>query len=211
MFYVATVAVYGDPVVAVAKTTFKAGETAFVVVSGVKPGVSKWRTTWLLPSLPTACADTRGRNRPASSASGTLSYDTRACPAFGSGNEGVWRLRLQKGSANFVVLTAFTVDTTPPTDPTIDTSPRARPTRARSRSRSATQRTDASLQCDLDGAGFSACREPAELQRPYRRIAHLPRQGDRPAGNESNAASFTWVGRHCAAAGSRDHGWRRPM
>src|SRR6266508_4370680 len=41
-------------------------------------------------------------------------YETRPCADFGSGNQGLWRLKLKRDNTHFVVLPVFTVDTTPP-------------------------------------------------------------------------------------------------
>src|SRR5439155_1778040 len=107
---------------------------------GMPPGGSNWKTTWILPSGGTACANTGGSDRPNSAADGSLpstaggflqyrpsstatdlwnqdiNYDGGAgsCPAFSTSNEGTWKLRLDPNSSgdttHFVVLPVFTVD-----------------------------------------------------------------------------------------------------
>src|SRR5207249_4248340 len=111
-----------------------------------KPSTNSWNATWLLPSGAVACANTGGSDRPDSNGNGTLpknvatflqyrptttgsvwnresNYETRPCISFADGNQGPWRLRLQFNATNVVVLPVFTVDTTPPPVPTIDSHP----------------------------------------------------------------------------------------
>jgi parallel beta-helix repeat protein len=134
-FYVARALAYSDSGLTVAQSTFTQAATAYVSVTGLKPAQSDWSTTWILPSLAVACANTGGGDRPDSSANGTLAggaflqyrpnttatgavwnqeqnYETRPCASFAIGNAGGWALRLQKDAKDFVVLPVFTVDAT---------------------------------------------------------------------------------------------------
>src|SRR5215218_5878498 len=142
-FYVAKATAYSDSALTTQASTFGANATAYVKVEGLRPSTSNLSTTWLLPNGTTACANTNNNDRPESSAAGRLpdaassflqyqpdnlassadwnkqsNYDG-ACPAFASGNQGAWKLKLESasGQAVTVELPVFSVatDTTAPT------------------------------------------------------------------------------------------------
>ena len=49
-FYVAKVTTYSDAGLTTVRNAFRVGETAYVVLSGVKPATDQWNVTWFLPS-----------------------------------------------------------------------------------------------------------------------------------------------------------------
>ena len=71
-FYVAKATAYSDSGLTTTKSSFAAGQTAYVVVQGVPTGLANWNTTWVLPSAATACANTAATDRPESSGTGRL-------------------------------------------------------------------------------------------------------------------------------------------
>jgi PKD domain len=71
-FSFAKASLYQDPVLAITKTNFAAGQTAYVRVDGFEVSSSRVSSTWLLPSGATACSNTGGNDRPDSSAGGIL-------------------------------------------------------------------------------------------------------------------------------------------
>ncbi|MEK6275737.1 MAG: hypothetical protein AABM30_10405, partial [Actinomycetota bacterium] len=157
VFDVAKATAYTSAALTTTTTSYAAGASAFVVVTGMQPGTNDFSNTWIKPSETAAtatCLNTNGGDRADSSANGTLpdpadssaaspsndalqypprptpnagqddtwnflsNYDTAttaACPAFASGNQGGWQLKLQKDSKHFVTLSPFSADTTAPT------------------------------------------------------------------------------------------------
>jgi hypothetical protein len=215
-FYVVRATAYADSALTTQRSVFRQGETAFVVVSGAKPGLSNWNTTWLLPTGAVACANTAGADRPESRANGRLpkaldaylqyrpspsgvgawnresNYETRPCVDLSASNQGAWKLRLQVDATDFVDLAAFTVDTTAPPAPTIDSRP-ADPNGATSASfMFSDSESGVSFLCQLDGASFAACISPktyASLAEGQHTFAVKARDA---AGNESSVTSYTW-------------------
>jgi hypothetical protein len=195
-FDVAKASVFGDSGMTMPKTAFMASATAYVSVTGAgnvnkgNPTASQtsptgsWNTTWILPSLLTACANTAGGDRAGNTAAGVfpatspLQYapgvatDTwnqsasynGACPAMSSSNQGQWQLKLQRDNMHFVTVPVFTVDTTPP-----DTSLSGAPSEGAFSGVDTATFTFASteaqshFECNLNGAGFSACTSPLSL------------------------------------------------
>ena len=183
-FYVATPTAYANAALTAGRAVFGAGATAYLRIAGLKPSTSGWNVTWLTPGSATACANTSGSDRPDSHGSGVLpkngsyiqyrpsttasgsqwnresNYEVRPCPALGAGQEGTWRLRLEKDATTFVVLDAFTLDATAP-ETTIRSTP---PSASASRSASFTfdsNEVGARFECALDGSAFTGCASPA--------------------------------------------------
>jgi len=216
-FYVARVTAYSDATLTTAKSSFRPGDTAFVLVRGAKPSTSNWSTTWVFPSGSVVCANTANSDRADADASGLLpsstflqyrpnttnsgsnwnresNYETRPCVSFASTNEGAWKLRLQQGTANTlsVDLPAFSVDATAPPAPTIS----SRPTDP-SGSASATftfSDTDATatLLCRVDAAAFATCTSPTTFSGLADGSHTFQVKARDAAGNESTVTSYTW-------------------
>jgi hypothetical protein len=217
-FYVAKATTFSDAGLTTLRNAFHVGETAYVVLSGVKPSSDQWAVTWFLPSGALACANTAGTDRPDSRANGTLpktagtflqfrpnttssgsawnresNYETRPCPTFAAGNQGAWTVRVQFDATNVVTLPAFVVDTTPPPTPTIDARP-ADPTNATSATFAfSDSEPGASFLCQRDGAAFASCSSP----RTYTALAPgthtFAVKARDAAGNEGGVSSFTWT------------------
>jgi len=145
---VARASTFADSALATPQATFRAGATAYVTIDGVLGNTDNWSTTWLLPSSATACSNTAGTDRADANAAGdlpkgsgadlqfppttatgagawnrTVNYDAAPCPALAATNQGGWKLRVELDATHFVVLPAFSVDTTPPAAPSIDAGP----------------------------------------------------------------------------------------
>jgi hypothetical protein len=216
-FYVARATVFADSGLKTPKTLFSAGQTAYVVVSGVKPSTRDWSASWIAPSGSTVRANTAGPDRADSSRTGRLpkrsstnlqympspgkavgawnrevNYETRRA-ALATANAGAWRLRLRLDATNFVGLAVFSVDATPPPMPTIFVAP-TNPSSSRGALFGfSSSESDVNFTCRLDGAALSLCSSPVS----YTGLGDGPhtfvvRAGD-SAGNESAITSYTWV------------------
>jgi hypothetical protein len=143
-FDVAGATIYADAGLTQQQSTFGAGATAYVVVSGTYPAQTNWSVTWYQPGSSTStCANTSGGNMPASSSGGRLpsanatslqyppsssasdnwnktSSYSPSCPAFGSSNVGTWTLELQRDNQHFVTLPVFTITGTVQASPSTD-------------------------------------------------------------------------------------------
>src|SRR5207249_1156154 len=81
---------YGSSSLTAAQSYFEAGTTAYVKVTGLKPGQKDWSVTWLTPGGTTAAANTGGGDRPDSDNSGVLAsgsylqYIARPTPDTGT-------------------------------------------------------------------------------------------------------------------------------
>ena len=71
-FYVARVTTYEDSALTRPRSVFGAGQTTYLVIQGVTPGLIDWSTTWINPSGATACANTAANDRPDANSSGGL-------------------------------------------------------------------------------------------------------------------------------------------
>jgi Concanavalin A-like lectin/glucanases superfamily/Calcineurin-like phosphoesterase len=258
-FYVAKATTYADAGLTTQKSAFTTAQTAYLSIAGVKPGLSNWNVTWLLPSGAVACANTGGTDRPESSGTGLLpkpagsflqfrpnttatgsawnreaNYETllvpstresgkqaglvalyRAaivaashsvarwrpsaaihnvlCPSFGSANAGAWSLRLSFDAEDFVVMPAFTVDTSAPPSPSIDSAP-ADPSDSGSAGFAfSDSEAGVSFLCQLDGAGFSACTSPKSYGGLGERAHSFQLKARDAAGNESAIVSRGWT------------------
>src|SRR5215211_1811453 len=217
-FFVASATAFSDPGLNTPKKAFRAGETAFVVLKGVKPGVSGWNVTWLLPSGAVACANTAGGDRPVSHQNGTLpkggdgdlqyrpntlptgsawnreaNYETRPCAAFATGTQGTWRLRVQLDPTTFVVVPVFDVDTTPPPTPSLGAAP-TNPTSATTATFNFSDtESGVSFLCALDGAAFAACTSPRTYSGLAQGTHRFEMKTRDTAGNESGVTVHTWV------------------
>jgi hypothetical protein len=182
-FSVAKPAAYADAALATGRTVFAAGATAYLRIAGLTPGAS-WNVTWIAPSSATACANTSGSDRPDTDGSGVLpktgsyiqyrpssntsggqwnresNYEVRPCPALAAGQDGAWRLRLEKDATTFVVLDAFTLDATAPETTIRSTPASASATRAATFTFDSSEAT-ARFECALDGGAFAGCTSPA--------------------------------------------------
>ena len=214
-FYVARATAYADSGLTSPKSTFRPGETAFVLARGLRPSSSNWSSTWISPSESVVCANTSGSDRADSSSSGVLpstflqyrpnqtssgstwnrepTYETRPCANFGVANEGAWKLRLQLNATNLVEFPVFAVDATGPPVPTIDSAP-PDPSGVTSASFIFSDAdSTASFLCRLDLASFAACTSPVD----YSGLADGPHTFQVKArdavGNESVAASYQWT------------------
>jgi hypothetical protein len=214
--YVAKATTYADPALTITRTSFAAGGQAYVTAAGVKPGVSNWSTTWILPSLATACANTAGSERAESRSNGALpknadtsleyrpttggqgfnresNYEVRPCQDFGLSNEGVWRLRLQGDATHFVVLTVFAVDATPPPAPTITSGP-SDPSSSTSASFSFSDtEPGVGFLCKLDSGSFAGCSSPQSYSALGDGSHTFQLKAADAAGNDSAVASSTWT------------------
>src|SRR5436190_16334072 len=216
--HVAKVSTYADSLLTTPKNVFAPGGTAYVTVAGAKPGLSNWTVTWLLPSGGVACANTAGNDRPESSGTGLLprpagtflqfppnttavgsawnrnaNYETRPCPAFSSANAGAWSLRIDLDATDFVVLSPFSVDATPPPDPSIDSGPSGTVNTGSASFGFSDTEPGAAFLCQLDGAGFSSCTSP----KSYGGLAdgsHSFQVKARDAvGNDSTVTTRSWT------------------
>ncbi len=217
-FYVAKLTAYADAGLTSEKASFRPGETAYVAVQGVTPVGNDWSATWLLPSSAVSCANTGGTDRPQASGSGRLpkgtsnylqyrpnlasggnvwnrevSYETRPCVALDSAHEGVWSLRVDLDTTNFLSVSAFTLDATAPPLPTIDTGPSG-PTGSTSASFNfSDSEAGVSFLCQLDGGAFSACTSPKSYSGLAQGNHSFQVKARDAAGNESSAASRSWT------------------
>jgi hypothetical protein len=216
-FYVAQATAYADSALTVPRSTFRPGDTAYVVVRGAKVSSNNWSNSWVLPSGSVVCANTAGSDRANSSASGVLpgtaatflqyrpnttasgstwnresNYEIRPCANFATANAGAWRLRLQFNATNVVDLPAFSVDATAPPAPTINSSP-PDPSGSTSASLSFSD-TDASatLLCRLDGASFATCTSPVSYTGLADGSHTFQVKARDVVGNESAVTSYTW-------------------
>ncbi len=216
-FYVARASSFENTALTIPRAVFGAGAKAYVSVAGVRP-TGKWSTTWVLPSSATACANTAGNDRADGSSAGRLpsttgsylqyppnptatgsnwnrelNYETRPCAALGSANEGAWKLRVDFNATHFVVLPAFTVDTTPPPAPTIDSSPANPSNSASAAFNFSDSEAGVSFLCRLDAGTFSSCASP----KSYAGLSNAPHtfqvKARDAALNESVVASYTWT------------------
>ena len=215
-FYVARATAYADSGLTIPRSTFVGGETAYVKVAGIKPGLSDWNVVWERPGPATACANNAGSDRPESSGSGILphrsgsflqyppgsggnawnrqnNYEVRPCPAFTAATDGAWNLRLEKDAASFVVLAAFSVDAAGPPAPAIDSGP-ADPTGSSSATFTfSDSESGVSFRCQLDGAGFSACTSPQSYSGLADGLHSFQVKARDAAGNESAPTSYGWT------------------
>jgi len=258
-FYVAKPTVYADAGLTTQKSAFTTGQTAYITIAGVKPGLSNWNVTWLLPSGAVACANTGGTDRPESSGTGLLpkpagsflqfrpnttatgsawnreaNYETllapstkesgkqaalvalslaaivaanhsvahrrpstaiynAPCPSLGSTNAGAWRLRISFDAKDFVVVPAFTVDTTAPPSPSIDSAP-ADPSDSGSAGFAfSDSEAGVSFLCQLDGAGFAPCTGPKSYGGLADGTHSFQLKARDAAGNESAVVGRGWT------------------
>jgi hypothetical protein len=95
----------------------------------------------------------------------------------------------QSAAANFT----WTISTTPPTTPTITSTP-ANPSSSASAAFSFTDtQTGVSFLCQLDGSAFSACTSPANYSSLGQGSHTFSVEAQDTAGNQSAPASFTWT------------------
>jgi hypothetical protein len=216
--YVAKATAYANSALTVVKSSFTAGETAYVSIQGVKSNAGDWSTTWLLPSSGTACANTAGADRPESSGSGRLpkstttflqyrpnvtstgsawnresNYETRPCVAFGSTNDGAWKLQLRFDAINFVSVNAFTVDALPPPTPTIDSGPPDPSNSASATFTFSDSEAGVGFRCQLDGGGFVPCSSPESYSGLAEGSHSFQVKARDGAGNESAAVTRSWT------------------
>ncbi|HKP88982.1 MAG TPA: SdrD B-like domain-containing protein [Thermoleophilaceae bacterium] len=172
-FAVVKASSYADSALSVPRTAFGAGATAYLKLDGLTPSQADWTTTWVLPTGATACANTLGADRADSSSAGRLpdvaasflqyqpgasgaawnlssSYDG-SCPPL-TGNDGTWRLRLQRDATHFVDLPAFTAATVPP-DTSITAGPSGTTTNPSPSFSFTSDKSPVTFECKLDGPG----------------------------------------------------------
>ena len=216
--YVAKATAYADAGLTTEKSSFTAGETAYVAIQGVTPGVNDWSVTWLRPLSTAACANTAGSDRPQGSGSGRLpkgttnylqyrpntintgnawnresNYETRPCVALGSTNEGVWGLSVDLNATNFVSVSAFTVDATAPPSPAIDSGPSGVTSSTSASFGFSDSESGVSFRCQLDGGAVSPCSSPQSYVGLSQGAHSFQVKARDAAGNESAAASRSWT------------------
>ena len=216
--YIAKATAYADAGLTTEKSSFTAGETAYVAIQGVSPGANDWSVTWLRPLSAAVCANTAGPDRPQGSGSGRLpkgttnylqyrpntvntgnawnresNYETRPCVALGSTNEGVWGLSVDLNATNFVSVSAFTVDATAPPSPTIDSGPSGATSSTSASFGFSDSESGVSFRCQLDGGGFSDCSSPQGYGGLSQGAHSFQVKARDAAGNESAAASRSWT------------------
>jgi hypothetical protein len=160
-----------------------------VKASAANAAVTDWSSTWLLPSSAIACANTGGGDRADSTAGGFFptgtgllgtggylqyrpnvvatgdawnresNHETRPCPDFGGGNQGVWRLKLKRDNTHFVTLPVFTVDTTPP-DTTVTGGPAGPTNSTQATLNFASIEPSSTFECRIDGGAWTSCSSP---------------------------------------------------
>ena len=217
-FFVAKATAYSDAALKTSRSGFRAGQTAFVAVDGLKPGTTAWNVTWLLPSGAVACANTAGSERPASRPNGILpkggdgylqyrpnttatgsawnreaNYEARPCPTFGSGNQGKWKLRLQLDATTFVVMPVFDVDTAPPAPPSIDSRPATRTASTSATFGFSDPESNVTFLCSIDTAAFAPCASPAAYANLSGGSHGFRVKALDSAGNESSTTSYSWI------------------
>ena len=216
--YVAKATAYADAGLTTEKSSFTAGETAYVAIQGVSPGANDWSVTWLRPLSAAACANTAGSDRPQGSGSGRLpkgttnylqyrpntvntgnawnresNYETRPCVALGSTNEGAWGLSVDLNATNFVSVSAFTVDATAPPSPAIDSGPSGATSSTSASFGFSDSESGVSFRCQLDGGAVSACSSPQSYSGLSQGAHSFQVKARDAAGNESAAASRSWT------------------
>jgi hypothetical protein len=217
-FHVAKVSTYSDSALTTPSNVFPAGGTAYVTVAGAKPGLANWNVTWLLPSGAVACANTAGNDRPESSGTGLLpkaagtflqfppnttaigsawnrnaNYETRPCPAFSSANAGTWSLRIDQDATDFVVLSPFSVDATPPPAPSIVSGPSGTVNTASASLGFSDSETGVSFLCQLDGGGFASCTSPKSYSALADGSHSFQVKARDAAGNDSTVTTRSWT------------------
>jgi large repetitive protein len=214
-FYVAQATAYADSALTVPRSTFRAGETAFVLVRGLRPSSSNWSSTWILPSGAIACANTAGNDRADSSSSGVLpttflqyrpnttnigsnwnresNYETRPCVNFAVGNEGAWRLRMELNATTAVDLPVFSVDATAPPTPSIGSGPPDPSGVSTATFTFSDSESGVSFVCRLDAASFAACSTPASYSGLPDGAHTFQVKARDTVGNESPVASYPWT------------------
>jgi len=160
-----------------------------VKASPTNAAVTDWSTAWLLPSSATACANTGGGDRPDSTAGGFFptgtgplgtggylqyrpnvvatgdawnresNYETRPCPDFAAGNQGVWRLKLKRDNTHFVTLPVLTIDTTPP-DTSVTGGPAGPTNSTQATLNFSSTESSSTFECRLDGGSWTSCSAP---------------------------------------------------
>jgi hypothetical protein len=181
-------------------------------------GTASWSTIWLSPSGTPACANTisNAGDLPSSTANGQLpsggsglqyapgsgalldpwnklsNYDVQSCPAFGSANQGQWRLTLSADTTHFVTLPVFTVNTTPPE--TTITSGESNTSASTSPAFTFTSsEAGSSFQCQIDGAAWSSCASPQAYSGLTNGTHAFSVRAIDPAGNvDPTPATETW-------------------
>ncbi len=209
---------YADSALTTPRSTFPAGATAYTTIDGLTSATDDWSTTWILPSSSTACANTAGTDRadvttqgrlpktaggflmyaPASATSNgawnrDVNYEARPCPAFAAGNQGSWKLRVERDATHFVVLSAFGVDTTPPPTPSIDSGPTGATNSTGAGFAFSSTEAGVSFLCQLDGGGYAGCITPKAYAGLNDGSHQFNVKSRDAAGNESGVASRTWT------------------
>src|SRR6266508_2301134 len=108
---------------------------------------------------------------------GTHSFEVKAVDTAGN----------ESGVASF----GWTIDTTPPSAPTIDTHP-ADPSNSTSPSFGFSGESGASFSCRLDGGGFSACTSPKGYSGLGEGAHSFSVKATDAAGNESSVTTYAW-------------------
>ena len=191
--------------------------------SAANASVSDWASTWLLPSSGTACANTGGGDRADSTAggffpTGTLplgaggylqyrpnvvatgdawnresNYETRPCADFGSGNQGLWRLKLKRDNTHFVVLPVFTVDTMPP-DTSVSGGPAGPTNSTQATLNFGSTESNSTFECRLDGGAWASCSSPKSYSGLSEGSHSFDVRASDQAGNvDPSPASRSWV------------------
>ena len=217
-FYVARVTTYEDSALTRPRSVFGAGQTTYLVIQGVTPGLIDWSTTWINPSGATACANTAANDRPDANSSGGLpktsasflqyrpnltqngslwnresEYETIPCAPLDSTNQGQWKLLVQRDATNFATLTAFTLDTTAPPAPLLTTSPPSSTGSTSATFAFTDSEQDATFECSLNGAAFASCSSPKTYAGLTSGTQSFAVRAADPAGNRSAATTHTWT------------------
>ncbi|QQG41414.1 MAG: chitobiase/beta-hexosaminidase C-terminal domain-containing protein [Candidatus Woesebacteria bacterium] len=217
-FNVAQATAYTTSGLSTTTTSYLTGATAYVKINGLHQNDNDWDVTWIKPDGTTACANTSSGDRPNSSSNGVLpdsspsyleyqpstgsnnwndptKYDG-SCPAFTSGNTGLWKLIVSQDSTHTVTFSVFSVatplDTTPP-NTTIDSGPSENvPSTSATFAFSANETS--TFECKLDGASFSTCTSTKSYSSLSQGSHTFQVRATDTAGNvDSTPASQTWT------------------